>query len=779
MALTKQSISILNGNYVIPKDVGLQCGLAELSPDPTAKQELVAAASPVAKPALMLSEVRTTTNSGIKFVQLVLEQPASRAAPPRQHQLPAKEEIKPEKKTETSENICTICGETYPEKTAFNAHIKAHLKEKLNNKLGNKTQKSKAVSKAIITKMVPALEVRNNKRKLECSEAEQPSSKVRLLESVAKPIKLEPPELPPVAAVKLEPQVSHFEENFLNTEFSKEMELNRLELNNDLSSILDQIEKDFEGPDLSLQNVNLDSSTDTDSTDILRFLDKEADCMGESGLASLLDSPPASLQPSPMLMVSPRLAENSNDLEQQLLSVEAGDRGAGDHDYLPVGGGEEEAAGSPAPLPARLVLARPAPAQTRLLSLVRMGETAVPSPAQLPAQTNMPANAKIIETSRGSEGEKEYKIVLGADRESPRNKIAGKSKQTADCSICGKSITTKNMARHMEKHTGKKKFQCEICLASFFQKTHLKNHIVLHESGEYHECQDCKQKFLRKADLQKHQKTVHCIEVLLSCNVCGAQFSEQQKLEFHKRSHGRDKKELCGLCGEKFEDKEAMIAHMQQHTSPIIDKPFSCGVCQKNFAQKGHLNRHLKSHSEQAELVCGVCSKQCRSRYELVRHRATHLACAACSAVFDTRGQLAQHSLACSVAGHQALLSPGGSSSSHDLDLFEEESNSSSGLSLTNGEFFQSSLNVSPEYSAESPNLDSFEHFGSFLNDFDSDGPLINDSVGGEKSFSPSSDEIMNSRNITLDDISDSSFFDISHQLDEDIYDADLFASMK
>merc|ERR1719481_58980 len=127
------------------------------------------------------------------------------------------------------------------------------------------------------------------------------------------------------------------------------------------------------------------------------------------------------------------------------------------------------------------------------------------------------ANAKIIETTKGSDGEKEYKIVLGVDRESSRCKISSKSKQSADCSICGKSITTKNMARHMEKHTGKKKFQCEICQASFFQKTHLKNHIVLHENGECHECQECKQKLLRKADLQKHQKTIHCIDITLSC----------------------------------------------------------------------------------------------------------------------------------------------------------------------------------------------------------------------------------------------------------------------
>jgi len=32
----------------------------------------------------------------------------------------------------------------------------------------------------------------------------------------------------------------------------------------------------------------------------------------------------------------------------------------------------------------------------------------------------------------------------------------------------------------MEKHTGKKKFECNVCSATFTQKMHLKNHVILH-----------------------------------------------------------------------------------------------------------------------------------------------------------------------------------------------------------------------------------------------------------------------------------------------------------
>ena len=74
--------------------------------------------------------------------------------------------------------------------------------------------------------------------------------------------------------------------------------------------------------------------------------------------------------------------------------------------------------------------------------------------------------------------------------------------------------------------------------------------------------------------------------------------------------------------------------------------------------------------------------------------------------------------------------------------------------------------------------MDSLEdNFSSFLNDFDSDSPLISDSsISRDKSFSTSLEDTRPS--LTFQDISDASFFDISSQLDENIYDADLFATM-
>ena len=698
-------------------------------------------------------------------------------------------------KQETVENVCTICGEQAPHKAAFNAHIRAHLKEKLSTKL---ERRNEAARQTASPRASPVPRVPTVKRKLETPappaspapfhrriKLEIPEVNQSLLSTMVELQVLEPSLAPPAAFPSPPPSEPDLSLQ-LSNQFSQEMEMNRVDLNNDLSLILDQIEKDFEAPSLELPAGPLDTPPESDT---------------EHHLLGLIN---------PMLTTPEKVVVEQMELPRQCLT-----QAVDDHDYL-VRSIKQEAPPSPEPspassplslakfatlppkaiavlnqLPGKLVLQKSGN-DSRVVNVFKVEKVGSGSSTAstliniecLPEQAKTPgavgqgglANAKIIETTKGADGEKEYKIVLGMERDNRGCKVSsGKSKQSADCNICGKSITTKNMARHMEKHTGKKKFQCEICQASFFQKTHLKNHIVLHENGEYHECKECQQKFLRKTDLQKHQKSVHFIDSPLHCSTCGGQFLDAHKLEVHRKTHAHERKELCGLCGEKFEDKESMIAHMEEHTSAIIDRPFTCNVCQKTFAQKGHLNRHIKCHSGEADLVCFVCSKQCKNKADLEQHHLSHLACQVCAVVFDTRSGLEDHMSKChgpSLDLPSSFLSPCSLSSPESI-FFEDDSNSSGSLIDSSPlDMFHSSFDFTPS-SSPCESLSGREPLGTFLSDLDSGSPLMSESIG-QKSFSDSG---YLGSNLTLDDISDSSFFDISHQLDEELYSADLFAS--
>ena len=729
MLLTKHNIPILNGDYILPKiqDSNIRKSLADLSPEP-----------PSSKQSFILSDMRRTSNSGIKFVQLVLEQP----------KLDNTVKLKTEKmeSCETAaseENVCTICGQTSRDKAAFNAHIKAHLKEKLNSKMKRNKEGLNIKAEPGLTERKELTKSLPVKRKMESlSSPEQQPARLKIkMESVDLP-ELDGPDTP-------SPDIPSLDDSFLSL-------ASRSDLNNDLSLILDQIERDFESP-----HANLETPPESDSdSGIFSFLQSEEETSTSS--------------PSPMLMVPPRLAESS------LMSEEIESLLNTDHDYLHPAEGRQSTPEPPAVKTYALVnhktgkvVIQQDGVTPKIVNMFKLDDQKLQS-NQIKMEkfdegdgrgvTNI-AKAKIIETTKGSHGEKEYKIVLGAGADNKKQTVA-KSKQTADCSICGKSITTKNMARHMEKHTGKKKFQCDICQASFFQKTHLKNHIVLHENGESYECLDCKQKFLRKTDLQRHQKTVHCTDSF-TCSSCGLQLADQQQLELHWTAGcaaNGERKELCGLCGEKFRDKEAMMIHMQKHTDKQQQQQqqHTCNVCQKTFAQKGHLNRHIKNHS-QGELDL------CTSREEAAKLRTSQPPLELESEAAPDLQQSVTSVLA-DRSDFMSLLSPG-SLHSHDFEFFEDESNGSTVVS--------SQTNLSTGYSSDSTGLESMENFSSFLTELDSDSPLINNHISGDKTFSPSSDDFRPNLS-SLQDISDAScFFDISGQLDDNIYDADLFSNMK
>ena len=167
-------------------------------------------------------------------------------------------------------------------------------------------------------------------------------------------------------------------------------------------------------------------------------------------------------------------------------------------------------------------------------------------------------------------------------------------------------------------------------------------------------------------------------------------------------------------------------------------RKFLCKFCCKAFSQRSHLSRHAKAHTSSVGhdlLTCKACKKVCKNRVSLVRHRAKHLSCIHCSAVFENRTALQDHLL--KAHPEKAIVSL-----------------------------------VQPP--VQDARLD--------LDDIGSIGSTASHSI--DYSFSPNSDDQMTRSAATgageigdsLADIADSNYF-FSHNTDltEDLYSSDLF----
>ena len=739
------------------------------------------AASTLQRQGVIFSEV--STPSGVKLVQLIIKQENNDGVPPF-----SKVQAYPDKSySQPSDNICTICGETFSQKLAFNAHIKVHLKEKLKKraKLKNKDEPMQT----------PTQHQETTKRKFESFDEFPLLSRVK--------VEVEPDIsscLTQSFITNPTPDIPDIQDNFVASEFSKEMEMNRLDLNNDITSILDEIEKDFEGPSIDLSNVHLDTPPDSDSetcdywSSLLSRSPSSSSSSSSSPSSSSSSSPSKEGPGSSYIASTPNSSISGQSLDdrdeisfEKLMDVDElttmkpsaviGDGGLGaaassarDHDYL-VTSSSPSSVGHPLSTQASTV-STVGGQQLNIMKYANIPPSALALLNQVPGRILIERSATdsrilniyglgrvqgqpLVESRESEEREED------GDLDTEKGRLF-RSKQSAECSVCGKMITTKNMARHMEKHTGKKKFQCDVCQAAFYQKTHLKNHVLLHDSSEYYECRECGQKFLRKTDYQKHLKTIHCIESPICCNLCGAQFNEIQQFELHKQMHTGERKELCGLCGEKFHSKSAMISHMQKHTSVALHKPFSCNVCHKTFSQKSHLNRHIKSHGGEQDLVCLVCNKQCKNKIELVRHRSSHVACSVCKSLFDTRVQLQQHMLKSHpVQPSLNCINP----VSLDLDLFSDDPECRTTMSRSPVDILSTHLDSSPAPSSVCSSVDILDtHFNHFLADFNPEEP---------------DHHVEDNHNLSLHDIADSSFFDINQHIEDDLMSTDFFAAVK
>uniref|UniRef100_A0A0K2TL48 Zinc finger protein 710 [Bos mutus] n=1 Tax=Lepeophtheirus salmonis TaxID=72036 RepID=A0A0K2TL48_LEPSM len=661
---------------------------------------------------------------------------------------------------------CTICGQHYTDRSAFKAHIKLHLKEKLNIRRNKRKLEEEQGKENNNDKIPKASEDSSPIRENTHGGIPEPKSRdvimaelaacqpvppdtISELTSQPNPLIFPPtpassvcsassPAKPGVPLELLQPENHEVsEESSLN--FNTVM--NKMDINYDLSNILDEIEQNLEPLHFEKYNSKANVETPPDSDAESNIKEEKHTLLSHPGcddvnLNQVISPPTKDTEEEDKLdldkLVNEAISSSSIRSSPPPLSQAVVQSPSS---IAKVGALPPKALAVLNQLPTKL-LGSSDSTGNRFINVVkieRSGGSDDLSNTIINIQCQNSKNNRIIESYRAIDNGKELKLIPNNNESPPPNPAISPpsiKNCSSECSVCGKTITTKNMARHMEKHTGKKKFQCDICLASFFQKTHLKNHIALHKSG----------------GLDKSDSSPPPFKGMVA--------SPPPPTNLHPPA---------------TPVPQPLINNSHQNPS---SSNFRCSICLKTFVQKGHLNRHLNSThgckdststKESNDLECKICHKKCKNKISLNRHRTKHMVCSHCSSkgqnlFFNSKSALQEHLL--KFHPESAVLS---------IENYTSSSSSSSSSSTSDDEN-PSLLDKKDTFLDYSPNKIKDEKLPS-------DFALFNDSSSsGSSSVILGEEEEEEEEPIgsSIADISNSDFFDFNQEIQE-FYLTDLF----
>lgn len=191
------------------------------------------------------------------------------------------------------------------------------------------------------------------------------------------------------------------------------------------------------------------------------------------------------------------------------------------------------------------------------------------------------------------------------------------------CTICDKEFTKRAAyQRHMDEVHQPNSVFCPVCDKSFTRKSTLLIHMKKHyESGEG-----------SSTTLVQGEEETH------TCDLCGAQYDDEQALRSHRmRHHGEESEEddefddghvplpqpgefTCGQCGDGVATPRDLIAHRTMHSTPT---KFFCNICKVYFARALDLSSHTRARHADNDKVffpCAMCDRFYMNKKSLQRH---------------------------------------------------------------------------------------------------------------------------------------------------------------
>ena len=131
--------------------------------------------------------------------------------------------------------------------------------------------------------------------------------------------------------------------------------------------------------------------------------------------------------------------------------------------------------------------------------------------------------------------------------------------------------------------------------------------------------QDQKDQLHQQQQQLSYQKEDQCA---YKCIVCSKDFTSQERLETHLKTHTVENPLSCTQCGKVFAQRALLKQHMRIHSDL---KPFKCSVCSKSFAFNHHLTYHIRTHTGEKPFKCKVCGMTFSRKDHLRVHSRRHV----------------------------------------------------------------------------------------------------------------------------------------------------------
>lgn len=120
----------------------------------------------------------------------------------------------------------------------------------------------------------------------------------------------------------------------------------------------------------------------------------------------------------------------------------------------------------------------------------------------------------------------------------------------------------------------------------------------------YFKCSYCDNIYSNKKELNAHQINEH----VHKCQICGANFKDDDALQEHAKRHTDTKLFMCGVCKVILE-KRYLGQHMKKHLQQQAAETHTCKICRDTFSRKMLLSVHIsQKHSIfTKDYVCQIC----------------------------------------------------------------------------------------------------------------------------------------------------------------------------